>query len=278
VGVQIVGSVLVRNEERFVRRAIENVASFCDRIHAFDHVSDDGTWEILRSLARELDHLDVRRTRHAADSHRPLEHYAGTATWVLGVDGDELFDPAALPRLREALLAGEHADVFRLKGHVLNCDALDLDERTASGFMAPPSRPVTKLFNLAAVGEWSGASERLHDGHPVFRGGYDWQSLRYLSESSGWAEDPLRCLHVCFLRRSGRDDNGRRPNLNETGRYDRTLLGALKRRLRGPNVPPDVVALHGRGTDWKSDWYTRGERVTVDASPFLGETARAKPS
>jgi hypothetical protein len=267
---QIVGSVLVRNEERFVRRAIENVAAFCDRIHAFDHASEDRTWEILQDLSRELDHLDVHRTRRAAHSHRPLEQYAGTPTWVIGVDGDELFDTGALPRLRDALLAGEHADVFRLKGHVLNCYALDDGESTASGYMAPPSRPVTKLFNLAAVESWTGSSERLHDGNPIFRAGYEWQSLRYLSESAGWDEDPARCLHVCFLRRSSRDGDDGRRNLNETGRYDRTLFGAIKRRVKGANVPADVAALHRGGTDWKGDWYSRGERVTVDASPFLG--------
>ena len=96
--------MLVRNEERFVCQAIENVAAFCDRIHAFDHMSDDRTWEILRELARSFAHLEVRRTRRATDSHRPLERYAGTPTWAIGVDGDELFDPAALTVLREALL------------------------------------------------------------------------------------------------------------------------------------------------------------------------------
>ena len=91
---QIVGSILVRNEDVFVERAVRNVAAFCDRIHAVDHVSTDRTWEILRALARELDHLDVRRSRNAAVAHRLLAPYAGTDTWVLGVDGDELYDPA----------------------------------------------------------------------------------------------------------------------------------------------------------------------------------------
>ena len=59
---QIVGSVLVRNEDVFVEQSIRNVVAFCDRIHAVDHVSTDRTWEILRSLAQEFDHLDVRRS------------------------------------------------------------------------------------------------------------------------------------------------------------------------------------------------------------------------
>ena len=45
--VQIVGSVLVRNEDVFVERAIRNVAAFCDRIHVVDH--DVGRTERGRS-------------------------------------------------------------------------------------------------------------------------------------------------------------------------------------------------------------------------------------
>lgn len=267
---RIIGSVLVRNEDMFVERAIRNVANFCDRIYAFDHVSTDRTWEILEGLAKELDHLEVRRSRRSPESHLPIERQAGSPIWAIGVDGDELYDPIALRGLREDLLAGAHRDVFRLKGHVLNCEAIDRTEGTASGFMAPPSRPVTKLFNLAAVESWPGSSQRLHAGRPVFREGQSWESLRYLYDL-GWAGDPLRCLHVCFMRRSSVDQEGSsgRKNINETGLYDRSLLGAVKRRLRGPWVPPDVADLHRAGTNWKREWYARGDLVTVDATPFF---------
>jgi hypothetical protein len=43
MSVRVVGIVLVRNEDMFVERAIRNVAAFCDRIHAVDHVSTDST-------------------------------------------------------------------------------------------------------------------------------------------------------------------------------------------------------------------------------------------
>jgi hypothetical protein len=269
--VRIVGSVLVRNEDLFVERAIRNVADFCDEMYAFDHMSDDCTSDVLRGLAREFDHLHVTRAARTAASHRSLEPYAGTRTWALGVDGDELFDPDGLARLRQALLAGEHGDVFRLKGHVLNCDDLDEDAGVAGGYMAPPSRPITKLFNLAAVDDWTGSSQRLHDGWPTFRSGYHWESLRYLSERLSWEDDPLRCLHVCFLRRSSTDaaDDFDRPNVNETGAYNRSPVGVLKRKLKSRVAPPDVLELHRQGTTWKRAWYTRGDRVTVDAAPFL---------
>src|SRR5207247_10291331 len=119
-----------------------------------------------------------------------------------GVDGDELYGPASLALPRERLLAGVHGDIFRLKGHVLNCDELRIadSERKAFGYMAPPSRPVTKLFNLAAVTAWTDCPERLHAGSATFRPGFEWDSMRYLSEGNIWDSDPLRLLPVCSLR------------------------------------------------------------------------------
>jgi len=257
---QIVGSVLVRNEDAFVERAIRNVAAFCDRIHAVDHVSTDRTWEILRELARELDHLDVRRSRNAARAHGLLAPYAGTATWVLGVDGDELYDPAGLARFRADLLEGVHADVFRLKAHVLNCDELDPRRGRASGWLAPPSRPVTKLFNFGVLESWTESPDPLQAGNAVFKPGQHWESRRDLADSTTWETDPLRLVHVCFLPRSSVDSGTARANLDESREFDRGPVGAFKRLVRRPRVDPR----------WKREWYARGERVTVDASPFLG--------
>ena len=268
---RFVGSVLVRNEDVFVARAIRNVASFCDEIHAVDHESEDGTAEILRRLADELDRVHVVRTKNAGISHRTLESYAGTDTWVLGVDGDELYDPTALERLRSDLEAGAHADVFRLKGHVLNCD--ELRDGNASGYMAPPSRPVTKLFNMAAVSSWTGCPERLHAGRVVFRGGFSWETVRYLCESTSWDSDPLHLLHVCFLRRSSRgglDPAEGRQSIAETGAFRRGVFGLpVRLRFRRSYMDPRIKEYRREGRSWKREWYARGDRRTVDASPFL---------
>jgi glycosyltransferase involved in cell wall biosynthesis len=269
--VRLVGSVLVRNEDVFVERAIRNAAAVCDRIHVVDQESTDGTAEILDRLARELGQVEVVRSADAGDSHRVLEPYAGTETWVLGVDGDELYDPAGLVRIREQLEAGMHDHVFRIKGHVLNCE--QLDHRTAFGYMAPPSRPVTKLFNMAALESWSGCLERLHGGEPAFRPGFDWESMRYLSDGSSWDDDPLRLLHVCFLRRSseGEHEPGRgRPSLWETGDFRRGLRGAVTKLRYLRHVDPRIREYNRRGRNWKDEWYRRGDRVSVDAGPFLG--------
>jgi hypothetical protein len=217
------------------------------------------------NLAAEFEHLDARRSHQAADSHRLIEPYAGTATWVIGVDGDELYDPARLVRFREELLAGRFDRVFKIASNVLNCVDLNGEAGTASGYLSPPSRSITKLYNFGAIESWHGdGSERLHGGVIAFRPGYDDRSVDNLGERLAWDETPLRCLHACFLRRSsGEPDGGEwaRPILEETGLQDRSLRGAVKRLARLRRVP-HVSA-------WKREKYMRGPVVTVDASPFF---------
>jgi len=264
---QIVGIVLVRNEDVFVERAVRNVAGFCDRIHAVDHVSTDETWPILQSLQADFPQLDVRRSHHAGESHALLEPYAGTKTWVFGVDGDELYDPARLERFRDELLGGTYDHAFKVASNVLNCVGLDEGRRIATGYMSPPSRSITKLYNFAAINEWRGdGAERLHGGSILFRDGYDEGAVDNLGERLTWDETPLRCLHACFLQRSTADqprsgEPHARPILEETQLQDRSWRGALKRRVRGRPLPDESA--------WKREKYMRGDLVSVDATPFF---------
>jgi hypothetical protein len=264
---QIVGIALVHNEDVHVERAIRNVADFCDRIHVVDHMSNDRTWEILEGLDAEFHHVEAVRSRHSRVSHELLEQYAGTETWVLGVDGDELYDPAGLAGFREQLLGGAHCNVFRLRSNVLNAVELDRDRYIAGGYLSPPSRAITKLFNFAVIDSWTDCPERLHHGVISFRPGANLQSEEHLGEQLSWEESPFRCLHVCFLRRSSRDGavtggSDPRPNLEEHRLYRRSPLGRLARRVRGQPPPSER-------SSWKQDKYRRGELVTKDVSSFL---------
>ncbi len=269
---QIVSISLVRNEDRFVRQALLNVASFCDRMLVADHMSTDGTPEILRSLSEELDHLEVRQVRNAAESHAMIAAYAGSETWILCVDGDELYDPSGLPGFREMLGGGEFADVFRIRPAGLHCYELDEDRRLATGHMSPPSRPVVGILNFAAIDAWTNVTtERLHGGDVSFREGFSWGSWRHLGEELGWDGSPFRDLHLGFIRRSSVEgvDGApvQRASLAESGAYRRDVVGALERSARRLLRRP-----HGAVQDvqaWKTEKYERGERVTVDASPFL---------
>ena len=270
---QVVGIVLVHDEDVFVERAIRNVVHVCDHIHAVDHLSEDGTWDVLQRLAREYDHLDVRRARHARASHEVLEQYVGSDVWALQVDGDELHDPAALVRLREALGAGDFDRAFRVQANVLHCVSLDLEAGIASGYMSPPGRPLSRLFNLGAADAWTGCGQRLIGGDVRFRAGYGWDSVEALQDRYGWDESPFRFLHACFLRRSSLDPvepAEPRRSLSESGRFRRGWSGTVARAIRRPRLHPLVEEIQARGSSWKLEKYRRGERVSVDAQPFLG--------
>jgi glycosyl transferase family 2 len=271
---QVVGIALVRNEDLYVERALRNVAAFCETIHVVDHMSTDGTWEILRGLTGELDHVDVRRARHTRDSHRVLEPYAGTDTWVLRVDGDELYDPAGLDRVRALLERGELDRAFRVQANVLHCVSLDPDANVATGHLSPPSRPITSLFNLGAVESWKGGMERLEGGEPVFRDGYTWSSVDPLYERYSFEDSPLRYLHLCFLRRSSEDPevvDEPRLTISESGVHRRGLVGTLERAVRRPHPSPSIEEVRARGSTWKLEKYRRGPLVEADAAPFLSQ-------
>ena len=276
---QIVGISLVRNEDRFVRQALLNVAEVCDRIVVADHLSTDRTPAILEELSKRLDNLEVVRISHSAESHALVEDLAGTETWVLSVDGDELYDPGGLLHFRDDLERGAHADVFRVRPAALHCDELDDTHARASGYLSPPSRPLLGLFNFAAIDQWSGVrSERLHGGDIRFRRGYDLDRWRHLGSDPGWDASPFRALHACFLSRSsgeGEPPPEGRANLAESGAFRRGPVGTLERAVR--RMSRRSLGTGRRGARWKAEKYRRGERLTVDVSSFLARAHRDEP-
>lgn len=263
---QIVGIVLVHNEDLHVERAISNIAAFCDQLIFCDHQSTDGTLDILERLSRELPHSSVHRIKHPSESHDLLKQFAGTRTWVFAVDGDEIYDPERLLSFRQRLLSGEFDAIWRIKGNVLHCTAIEPDFSSASGYMSPPSRSMTKLYNYAAISAWDGATmERLHGGSIHFKSGFHDLVKKNFHESMGWEETPFRCLHLCFLPRSSKEAHEapktQRENIQEIygggipGKLCRFLTRVLKRRAR---------------SRWKQEYYRLGPVQTIDTRVFFG--------
>src|SRR4029077_16766771 len=114
---RIVGIVLVRNEDLFVETAVRNIVAFCDEIRIADHGSTDATPRILRSLAGSSPKIHVESISHPAASHALIRNLAGSATWVFGVDGDEIYEPDRLARLRQRILRGEFDRHWMLLGN-----------------------------------------------------------------------------------------------------------------------------------------------------------------
>lgn len=259
---RIVGIALVRNEDRFIAQVLRNALDFCDLIHVADHQSTDRTPEILAALAAESPKLDVRRIREPRESNALLAPYVSTPTWIFGIDGDEIYDPAGLTRLRADLFAGRFDPWWVVFGNVLNCDEIDLERRTASGYLAPPCRSMTKLYNFRMLRALDPtAPQRLHShkGRDVFHEPFH-ALLRYdLYKETAWDEAEFRCLHACFLPRSSRDGETRaRENVSESLQPIRRLKRLMSRVLGRTSA-----------SDYKREKYMRGPRVTVNAAPFF---------
>jgi glycosyltransferase involved in cell wall biosynthesis len=259
---RIVGIALVRNEDVFVETVVRNVADFCDEIHVADHGSTDGTPELLHALAGELPKIHWKSIRHPAESHALIQHLAGSLTWIFGVDGDEIYEPDRLARLRQKILSGDFDAHWMLLGNVLHVTKLAEDRRTASGYLAPPCRSMTKLYNFNAIESWDGYTpERLHGGKVRFRAGFAPGDRRRLHDEVTWDEADFRCLHLCFLKRSSIDSEGAyRRNIIET--FGPTRLHTLWYGLAG-------MLGFRKSAQWKRARYMRGPEATVPVKTFF---------
>jgi len=260
----ILGLTLVRNEDIFVERAIRNIIQFCDRLIVADHQSTDQTPALVAGLAAEFPHkLEVVRIASARESHSLVTRYAGSPTWIFAVDGDEIYDPAGLARLRDEILAGRYDEWWVMFGNVLNCVAIDHAANTATGYLAPPCRSMTKLYNFRLIERWDGAyTHVLANGRVHFKPGYDATRRLNLHEQLSWEQSHYRCLHTCFMRRSSNDPEGAtsRPNVSESVRGGTiNWLRKTGQRLSG----------RAQTSGWKLEKYARGPLVTVDAAAFF---------
>ncbi len=260
---EVVGIVLVRNEDRHIEAAVTNIVEFCDRIVIADHGSTDDTPEIVARLAARHRHIQSHRVGTPRESHDLIASYAGTNTWIFGVDGDEIYDPNGLSKLRAELLARSYQDRWMILGNVLNCDLLDPARKIAGGYLAPPCRSITKLYNFRAIRSWTGDTpERLHGGNIEFQPGWDASARHNLHEQRSWEESPLRCLHACFVPRSTLDgaDDAARENI-----MDLHTAGPLARVNRWWKM----LRRAPLESDWKKSRYRRGKRVQIDARAFF---------
>lgn len=261
---EIVGIFLLHNEDIFVERCIRNVLDFCDRILVADNYSTDDTWPILQSLSQELPKIETWRIRHPRESHDLIADLAGRDVWLFGVDGDEIYDPEGLKRFRHTLLSGVYDSWWTVFGNVLNVTEIDTSLEYASGYLAPPSRSISKLYNFKLLKSWDGSCpERLHGGTPVFRSGHDAGQRLELHRDTNWGQADFRCLHTCFVRRSSKDTS-------IDGRFNPAELNAQGWAARMGNRLLKAVR-RDRISEWKRKKYMRGEKVTLDVRSFFPE-------
>ncbi|MEI9897648.1 MAG: hypothetical protein WDN28_28260 [Chthoniobacter sp.] len=207
--------------------------------------------------------IELRRITEARESHFLINGFAGTRTWIFAVDGDEIYDPAGLAKLREGVT---RRPVRRVVG------ALRERPQLHGGRHPPLVRP---RLSGAAVSQHDQALQfqfdhrlggrgdsRARERHGRVQAGLRRLPPLDLHQDLSWDSSHYRCLHTCFVPRSSLDSGAAtaRPNVSENHRGGvTTLLRKAVNRLRGkPNV-----------SEWKLEKYARGPLVTIDAGAFF---------
>lgn len=263
-GTQILGVWLLRDEEYFAAWSLMNAVEFCDRVLVMDNRSRDRTREIVEAVAARYGHIEILDVEDAYDTHKYLEAFAGTRTWVFGVDGDEIYDPAGLARMRTRLLAGEFDAHWRITAHMRHALGVRFDRAEAFGYTQLESPGPTKCYNFGAIARWApGRHERLHGQKSVvFRPGYTLDGVLNLWQRESWDEACFRCLHLCFMPRSPLDEPMGGGDIEPTGRtnpMERMRARSLLRRLDSRH---DVRRNH------KHRHYAKGPVTTFDIAGF----------
>ncbi|MCI5140223.1 MAG: glycosyltransferase [Candidatus Electrothrix sp. ATG1] len=261
---KIIGICQVHNEDVFIGQSLANIEKFCDKILVADHCSTDRTAEIAQARAAAQPKIIYHRIKHPSEAHDMIRKYADTPTWVFPVDGDELYDPLALIRLRKDIMSGEYDAYRQIYGHSLHCVEIDKTQKKARGYTSPPSRTVTKLYNFGSLIDWAGpCSEKCLGGKIIFKDGFSEQSNLNLMEKFTWSESPLRLLHTCFMKRSSLELQE-----NRKGRKNPYEIYSMSRMTKWFSFFRKMVKLSDQ-SDYKIKKYMRGTLVEEEVSVFF---------
>jgi len=270
---QVVGIFMIKNEDVYIEQAILNVVDFCDVIYVEDNESTDGTPEILQRLADKFKHIHVRTISDTKESNEHLVQYFDTDTWVFAVDGDELYDPDGLREMRDRLEAGEFDDWWMIYGNCLHINKFDHETYQAKGYLSPPSKSMTKLYNFSLISDFPITDERLH-GHPVFKVGPQETKSRklHLLNQKTWDNAFFRCAHMAFVQRTSK------PQTQKTLfglRLNPPQIYTLKKIWREHGVfyaLPRTIKLMLQlisGRDSRTQHYKQGGLKTINIKEFL---------
>ncbi len=203
---RIIGISLLRNEEYYALWSLQNALALCDEIIILDNESTDRTSRKLATFAERHPAVTLHAIADPRTSHDYVQDYVGEDVWVFGVDGDEVYDPSGLARLRRRILEGEFQDFWTLSGYMLHALRVELDSSRAEGFITPHAPRGNKLHNFSALVSWEARGrQRLHGRNEVFRPGYHRSDNLDLFTRAPWETCDLRALHLCFFPRSSHD-------------------------------------------------------------------------
>lgn len=208
---KIVGICLFKNEDIYAKRVVSNIIDFCDELIIIDNESTDDTLEIVRdNFSRNFKVKIIRCSNHAQTGKYTYEFF-NTKTFLFAVDGDEIYDPVGLERIRKNIKDGAYDSSWKISGNSFHIE--EWTDDWISGFTCPPNKHVVKLYNFNVIDNWI-QGERLHgSGHSPYPSYIESQiDVKFCNEKGQpqnqiipWGFSNLRCLHTCFMPRSSKD-------------------------------------------------------------------------
>lgn len=259
----IVGVCLVKNEQNFVAWALMNVVQFCDKILVMDNMSEDRTKEIVDSIAAQYNHIEVIQVKHGHKTHKFIEDYVNSSSWILKIDGDEIYDPVGLTTLRKKLLEGEFDQYWSVQAYSTHVLGINFEKSISFGFVPPDAEPGLFMVNMNSMVKWRAKNkERLH-GHKniVFKPGFSRDRVYCYWKEKSWTESEFKVLHLCFLPRT-------------TIKITQSQDTQLENRLNFIDLRFDrrVRRFFSKNYSSKPSWsvrnYARGEIKTLDILNF----------
>lgn len=111
---RVFGMLRVKNEARWIERAIRSILPLCDQVLVMDDHSDDNTPVLCASfpkvtvLQSPFSGLDETR-----DKNWLLER-ARSADWIVCIDGDEMLAPGGVETMRQAMSGNAESISMRI--------------------------------------------------------------------------------------------------------------------------------------------------------------------
>jgi hypothetical protein len=180
-------------------------------------------------------------------THQYIEKYVNTNTWLFGVDGDEIYDPVGLARLKKDLDSPLYEDAYQIQGqyiHAVNIDEFGL----VTGYHGPPAHTPTKLYNMSNISQWQSDGEHiLFLCRPMVSRG---KKVRAILDT--WEDSPLRCVHTRFMQRSTLEEK----KTIGIRLHGEDILGFGSRNDRGgyTKINQRLVYRKGGLADWRVEW------------------------
>lgn len=254
---KIVGICLIKNEDLYIEMIIKNILDFCDEIIVLENHSHDETYKIVKNLSIQYPKIKLIQINDPLDTHRFIEPYVGTDTWVFRVDGDELYDSKGLSILRNELLAGKYRDWWVITSSTIHVE--DINNKTrACGYEGRMSA----LSNFSLLVSWNEKkSERLHGVHKVYKNTFDKKNMKLIiNGTENFETSYVRCLHLCFVLRSSLSNKSKKRNPSERKHWVSLMFNLFKNIKKGTFL---------KGISYKDHAYRIGSKRCVDISSFF---------